>query len=289
VTEGRIVWTRVAKGLYFIGFGGVLFLNTQGIVPWSVWRGALAYWPVLLVAIGLRLIFERTATPVLVLLGPVLVLGTLGWVALQDRARPPAEWEEVRAERIAGLERWTFRGRLAMIDLDLAARDLGDALLARGRVSPAGRRELRVTVRDDAAQVSLRGPRGAWRIGLLPPRLNGVELEVARDLPLRIDLDLALAEGRLELSEATVTRVALGGALNELTLRLGAPRSDVRIDLDGALNRIVLEVPPGTPVTTSTDGFLNAVDGRPGAGSLSGPGYHVEIDGAFNHLVVSSD
>ena len=85
-----------------------------------------------------------------------------------------------------------------------------------------------------------------------------------------------------------MSRIALDGALNDLTLRLGAPESNVRINLNGTFNHIVLEVPPDTPVTTSTDGFLNAVDGRHGAGSLHGPGYHLDVDGAFNHLDVSS-
>jgi len=288
MSEERIAWSRVSRGLYFIGFGTFLFLNTQGIVPWSFWREALAFWPVGLIALGWRLIFERSRAPALAILGPLLVLGTLSWVALQAPGDAPEEWEALRVERVEEVDQWTFSGGTAMSDLILGARDLGPSLLAEGRVAPAGRRALRVTTRGGEATVSLRRPRDTWGSGLLPRRPDRIELALTRDLPLRLELDLALTDGRIDLAEAPLSRVSLDGALNDLTLRLGVPRSDVRIALHGAFNRIVLEVPPGTPVTTDSDGFLNAVDGRPGAGALSGPGYHFDLEGAFNHLVVSS-
>ncbi len=289
MSDERIAWSRVTRGTYFVGFGTFLFLNTQVIVPWSFWREALSYWPVCLVALGLRLAFERSRAPGLVLLGPLLVLGTLTWVALQS---PPAwdeKWEAVRAERTGEVDRWTLAGNLAMVHLALTCRDLDASLFAEGRVSPAGRRVMRVTTRNGAARVRVGRARGIWKIGLLPGPLHRIDLGLAQDLPLRLDLDLVLADGRIDLAGAPVSRVNLDGAFNDLTLRLGAPESNVRIDLNGAFNHIVLEVPPDTPVTTGTEGFLNVVDGRPGAGSLKGPGYHFDLDGAFNHLVVSSD
>ena len=288
MSEERIAWSRVRRGLYFIGFGTFLFLNAQGIVPWSFWREALAFWPVGLIALGLRLIFERSRAPALAILGPLLVLGTLAWVALQAPGDRPEEWEALRVERVEEVDQWTFSGRTAMSDLILGARDLGPSLLVEGRVAPARRRTLRVTTRGGEATVSLRRPRGTWRIGLLPRRADRIELALARDLPLRLELDLALTDGRIDLAEAPLSRVSIDGALNDLVLRLGAPESNVRIKLNGAFNHLVLEVPPGTPVTTDSDGFLNAVDGRPGAGALRGPGYQFDLEGAFNHLVVSS-
>jgi hypothetical protein len=282
----------VTRGLYFIGFGTFLFLNTQGIVPWSFWREALAYWPVGLVALGLRLMFERSRTPALVILGPMLVLGTLTWVALQSPGEWNKRWEAFEAARPVmdegEIDRWTFATSTAMANLTVTARDLDGDRLAEGRVSPAGRRVMRVTTHGGEARVRLRKPSGTWKIGLLPGQLNRFEIDLTRDLPLRLDLDLLLTDGRIDLARAPVSRIALDGALNDLTLRLGAPESNVRIKLNGTFNHIVLEVPPGTPVTTDTDGFLNAVDGRPGAGSLRGPGYHFDVDGAFNHLEVAS-
>jgi hypothetical protein len=289
VSEDRVAWSRVTRGLYFVGFGTLLLLNTQGIVPWSFWQEAITYWPVGLVALGLRLVFERSRVPALAILGPLLVLGTLTYVAYQGTPAWEREWEEVRAERTAEVERWTFEARLGMVDLDLSTDRLDKSLFVEGRISPAGRRVVRVTTRRDSARVRVARTRRSWNVIGLPARLNKLDLKVAQDLPLQLELDLALSDGDIDLAGVPVSRLNIDGAFNDLALRLDAPASDVRIDLNGAFNHVTLEVPPDTPVRTGTDGFLNVVDGRPGAGSLEGPGYRLDLDGAFNHLVVHSD
>ena len=63
MSESRIVWRRVSRGLTYIGFGVFFFLSTQGLLHQGFWLDALAFWPVVLIALGLRLMFERTKAP----------------------------------------------------------------------------------------------------------------------------------------------------------------------------------------------------------------------------------
>ena len=86
-----------------------------------------------------------------------------------------------------------------------------------------------------------------------------------------------------------MTRVDEEGAFNDLTLRLGTPRTDTRVTLDGAFNRLEMVVPEDTPVRVSTNGVNNLVDRRPNRGELSGPAYRLRSDGAFNRVVIRSD
>ena len=123
---------------------------------------------------------------------------------------------------------------------------------------------------------------------LLPGRSHGCDLGLSEEIPLELDLDLALADGRIDLSSARVSRVSLDGAFNDLTLRLGATESEVRVTLNGAFNQLRLEVPAATRVRVSTDGILNFVDDGPGARSRAGPGYRLLVDGAFNRLLIRS-
>ena len=67
-------WVRLSRGFYLLGIGTFLLLTTQSLLPAMFWADAAAYWPVLLVAIGIRLVFERSPFPWLVLLGPVVLL-----------------------------------------------------------------------------------------------------------------------------------------------------------------------------------------------------------------------
>lgn len=284
--EGEIVWGRVSRGLYMVGFGTLLFLNTQDILPWTFWREALVYWPVALVALGIRLLFERTRMPWMILLGPLLVLATLTWVSLRPAAGRNGGWEALDAVRPDETTRWSLEAHLAMVEFDVTAHDLSEAKLVEGRGSPAGRSAIRVTSRRGAPRVRIGAPHGAWRRLTLPGLPRRMELKIARDLPLAVDLDLALAEASIDLAAATLSGFEMDGAFNDLEVTLGPPADDVRLEFEGAFNRLTLRVPPGTPVHVDSDGFLNVVTGRRGAGTLRGPGYRLELAGAFNKVTI---
>jgi hypothetical protein len=51
---------RFVNGLIMIFIGGLLFLNTFGLVPWNIWWTLLRFWPIFLILGGLKLIFGRS-------------------------------------------------------------------------------------------------------------------------------------------------------------------------------------------------------------------------------------
>ncbi len=65
-------------------------------------------------------------------------------------------------------------------------------------------------------------------------------MNVANTLPMALRLSTAFAEGDLDLRSIDVTRVDEEGAFNDLTLRLGEPRTDTRVNLEGAFNRVII-------------------------------------------------
>ncbi len=285
-------WVRVSRGFYFLGFGTFLLLTTQGVLPVSFWGEVLAYWPVLLVAIGIRLLFQHSAAPGLVLLGPVLVLGTLMYVAMRVPGRDDAarDWMPLRVEAASGVPEYTLEGRLAMARVDVTSRHLERGVLAEGRATEAGRQSVRVEEDGEAGRVRITN---SWHKGVnlaFPGRGARCELGVTGAVPVTIDFDLAFTTTRIDVAAGPLRRGRVDGAFNDLTLRLGEPSEDVRLNLKGAFNHVVIEVPRATPVRVSSDGFLNLVDGRrrdkrPPGGN---PGYRVGLDGAFNRLVVRS-
>ncbi len=289
--DAGVTWVRVSKGLYLLGLGTFLLLCTQHVLPWSIWRDALAYWPVLLVAAGIRLIFERSAVAWVVLLGPALVLGTLMYVAMRGPAvwEARADWESMRVDRPAGAERWTLEGRLALSRLDVAARPLPRGVLLEGRAAPPGRASLRVDEGGDAGRVSVTNARRMrWLVSPSWGTKQACELRLSPALPVALELELAMTGGTIDLTAAPVSRLSLEGAFNDLALRLGPPREDVRLDFEGAFNDVQLRVPASTPIHVDTEGFVNVVDGRAGATALAGPGYRLRLHGAFNRVVVEA-
>ncbi len=290
MSEPRIAWRRVSRGLVFIGFGVFFFLSTQGLLHRGFWLDALAYWPVILIALGLRLMFDRSKAPWAVLLSPLIIMGTLSYVAWRGGEPLSTDWKTVHAARDPHVETWSLEVRMALADLDLRAGSVAPGMLLQGRTAPSNRGSVRVSDRGASSRVSLRG--GRWRSGsvhFLPGRRHVWDVDVADDLPLTLHLDTAFVEGELDLETIEVARVDLDGAFNDLTLRLGAPLTDTRVDLEGAFNHLELVVPEDTPVRVSTDGFINLVDRRSNARKLSGPAYRVRSDGAFNRVVIRSE
>jgi cell wall-active antibiotic response 4TMS protein YvqF len=285
-------WVRVSRGCYLLGIGTFLLLTTQNLLPTTFWADAAAYWPVLLVAIGIRLVFERSPFPGLVLLGPVLVLGTLMYVAMRPGGTgTQGDWTMIRLERPADVSACTLEGRLAFASLNVQSRHLSRNLLAEGRTTEAGRHSVRV---EETAGGRVQVTNSVWKNAflVLPGRRRArCELGVPAGLPVVLDLDLAFTATRLDVAATPVSRLSIDGAFNDLGLHLGAPSTDVRFELDGAFNQVEIEVPAGTPVRVTTDGVFNVVDRGGGAaaaeaGTGDAPGYRVALDGAFNRVVV---
>ncbi len=306
MTDDGLRWVRVSRGLYLLGFGTFLLLTTQQILPWSFWSEALAYWPVILVALGIRLVFERGPAPWLVLLGPGLLLGTMMYVALRAPAPNEAVAESIpiRAERPESLAAWTLEGRLALAHLDVASRRLPRGALLEGRSEEIGRGSVRVSQGASPGVVRLTNSWNDRSYFMVPgARRARCDVGVTTSLPLTLDLDLALTATRIDVAAAPVARVAVDGALNDLSLRLGEPSAEVRLDIEGAFNQVVIEVPGATPVRVDPKGFLNVVDersvgvragpaghpeGAPAGGPGRAPGYQLRLRGAFNRAVIRS-
>lgn len=289
MSESRIAWGGVSRGLGFIVFGSFLLLWTLDLLPPGFWLDALAFWPVILIIAGVRIMFVRSRMPWAVLLSPLILMGTLTYVAWRGPEPPSADWRRVEAARAPDLETWSLEPNLAMATLDVRAGPPEGGLLLQGRTTRATDDSVRVSDRGASARVTLPARR-TWRqdgLFLVGSRQDW-EVEVTNDLPMALHLTSAFAEADMDLESVTVTDVSLGGAFNDLTLRLGAPAADTRLHLGGAFNRLVLIVPDNTPVWISTDG-PNSVSERQGPRQPSGPAYRLRTEGALNRIIVRSE
>jgi hypothetical protein len=284
----RIAWRRAAEGLQLAGIGVFLLLTTQGVIPWSFWVEAASFWPVLLVGFGLGLIFERSRAPWAVLLSPLVVLGTLGWVARGGHAAgfPGQEWVSRSVARPEGAERCSFVAHLAGARIDLTSAVLGEGLLAEGRSASrdgSGRLDLR---RSGSIPV-VRLDEGQQTLLVFGPRRRQVwDLRLDETLPVGLDLQGAFLGGRLDLTRGRLTEAEVQGMGNAFEARLPRPRTDVTLRLQGIFNELRLVVPASTPVRVHAEGPFNSVD-RGGTSASDGrPGYDVRVDGIMNRVVV---
>lgn len=71
-------------GLLFIAIGMVfIFINLE-YLDWDYWLDLLRWWPLLLIAVGIEMIFVRTRLKALAYLSPVILIGAMVWVGVEN-------------------------------------------------------------------------------------------------------------------------------------------------------------------------------------------------------------
>jgi hypothetical protein len=283
-------WARAAEGLQLVGFAVFLLLNTTGALPWSFWIDAIALWPVLVMSAGVKIAFEKSRAPWLLLLGPALVLGSLAWLASGQRPEGPVgPWEEASLERPEGTRQVALEARLAGTRLRVVAADdlPADRLVVGRSVGRSESTRFDAHARDGVAEVRLDG--GRKNVVFLPRPRQRWDLRVPAGLPLRLDVKGAGVGGDFDLTAGSLDGLRSQGVFIGVGARLPAPRRDTDVRMAGVFNSLTLTVPEGTPVRVEGAGLpFNAVDrGVPGTDGR--PGYNVRLEGIFSAVEVRTD
>jgi hypothetical protein len=283
-------WKRAADGIGMAGIAVFLLLNTTGVLPWSFWMEAIALWPLLIMSAGIKIAFERTRAPWLVLLGPALVLGGLAWVATGARTDiPVGPWKsEGPLPRPEGAKRVNLDLKLFGSRLAVTARELEQGALADARSierhSSASRSVMR---EDDVARVRLDATE-RHGVVVLPGRRQRWELGVPTELPLSYELGGAMVRSRFDLSRSRFEGGRVNGVFLATQLTLPAVEAPVKLTVNGVFNMLRVSVPEGTPVRVRGTGFpFNAVKRRV-VGEEGRPGYEIQVDGIFNAVVIET-
>ncbi len=78
MTPARLRW-----GLLFVLVGVLLLLNNAGYLSWDYWWDIIRlYWPVILIAIGIEMIFHKTRLKIIAYIMPVLLVAFFAYMAV---------------------------------------------------------------------------------------------------------------------------------------------------------------------------------------------------------------
>jgi hypothetical protein len=280
----KVDWKRAADGIGLCGFAAFLLLNTTGALPWSFWLDAIALWPLLIMSAGIKIAFEKTRAPWLVLIGPAIVLAGLAWVATGALPDVPlGSWKsEGPLLRPEGTERAKLDFELFGSRLTVQAREIEHGTLADARsIERWANTRLEVDRQENTARLRLdTGKHGG--VTILPGRRQLWDLGVPSDLPLSLDLHGAMARSQFDLARGRFEGGRIDGAFLATELKLPAVAEPVKLVLKGAFNALRLSVPEGTPVSVRGTGLPFNFVKRRLAGEPGRAGYEVVLDGAFN-------
>jgi hypothetical protein len=281
-------WNKASDGIFLSGLAVFFLLNTTGVVPWSFWLDAIPLWPLLIVSAGVKMTFEKTRMPWMVLLGPGIVLGGLAWVA------NGATFEVTSGN-------WTSEGPLprpegakhVMLDLDLIGsrlnvegREIEEGAIADARsMERLANTKLAVNRDGDTATLRLDSRKNGG-VAFLPGRRQRWQLGVPTDIPVSFDLRGLMVRGRFDLAKSQVEGGKVHGVF--LATRLALPPTDepVKLRLEGVFNILRISVPQGTPVRVKGTGFPFNFLKRRIVGDPDKPGYEIQVDGIFNGIAL---
>ncbi|MDX1617066.1 MAG: DUF5668 domain-containing protein [Candidatus Promineifilaceae bacterium] len=238
--------------------GVLLLLSNLGLLPDPNWAAALRLWPLLLIALGLNIIVRQVARPVGTFLSLLVALGTVaifGAVLLFAEEQPVLRrLSEPNLER----QRVSIPGQdvtLIRLNVDggsdlmqLSHLEDSDNLLE--ALVPGGDGHFDWTVEDDTAVVRLDadslGSLGFFSF-LDPTTWDDSERRVhlaVNDLqPLDLQVDAGSGPIQMDLSQLTLTYLAVDGGSGAVSMRLPAGAYDVELDVgSGPVSLDVVDV-----------------------------------------------
>lgn len=276
---------RVALGLVVIAIGLVLLGNTTGRLPWYVWGSVLAYWPVLVVGLGLQILLSRWKVPVLALVViAMLVLAVLDPLGLGEhpvryyrftpRGMPrriitvPDGFQEKQVEvpLTPSLSRLTVRGRFPVCELTVkgggAEMSEGGGRAAAGRVSwdaPEAGGEPVVEVTSSTEGAGTSGQRAELRVEVttnLPPKgaRYSWDLSVNPSIPVDFFLDSGLVTGEIDGASAALDRIEIDGEVIDLNLSCGLSGRHHTVSVDGGVVNLAITANRDCGVRVSVSG-----------------------------------
>jgi hypothetical protein len=244
--------------LVLIGIGLVALFANYGLVqPVSI-VSLLALWPVLLILLGIDIAFSRrwpipTLAAEVVIIGAALLLAATQPAALSlasftfTNSGCPSPASSVLAPR-GGMQALTLRidGGAARYHLTSGASGAVEAtsdqaeLCLRDRSSNGGNGDIAIS-------------QSGTRFGNSPT----IEVRVASDIPLSLQMNAGAGEFTLDLHDVRLTDARLNVGASSTTIILPHPSSgELPIRVDGGASSLVIEIPSDVEARVTVSGGL---------------------------------
>ena len=254
--ETRARRTSLIGPIILIGAGILFLLNNLGLLSWDVWPALLRLWPALLIGIGLDLIighrsFVGSVAIVIVLLVAFII--AISPFVGRSVAEQEATIEEI-SQPLEGAQRADVEIRVGAGELSVSSlpveEDRGAARLIEGQVSlpPQGRLQQESRRVGDTLVYVLRseGSRNwaPWRSGTSLWEDDKWELQLNREVPMKLQLSTGIGRAMVDLSRMNITSLRVDAGVGEATVTL--PRQgDLDANIKTGVGSVTLVVPQG--------------------------------------------
>lgn len=234
------------KGIIIILLGVILLANNLQILPWGVWHELVRFWPVILIAIGIHLIFKKSSLSFLQLLSPLIIIATIGGAIYFSQADRVYEITDhvLRFEQPLSPEL-----KQADIEINFGAGTLrleesSDYLFEGSFTTPSWlrpRMRYRIVGEKGILELTEEGERGRFQFSQLGKE-HYWNLRLNNEIPLTLKIKTGASNNYLDISSLRVTYLELEAGVSKNEIKFG-PLSSIQAKIRAGVSRIKLFIP----------------------------------------------
>ena len=249
------------RGLIFILLGLILLANNFQILPWGVWYELLRFWPVMLIAIGIHLIFRKNTLSFLQVLSPLVVIAAIGgaiYLSQADRAY------EITGQTFRFEQPLSHELKLADIQISFGTGILrlegSSAYLLEGDFTtpPWLRPKMRYKVVGEKGFLELteEGERGRFQFSQLGKE-HSWNLRLNNRIPTTLKIETGASSNYLDISSLKVTSLELDTGASKNEIKFGS-LSSTQARIKAGVSRIKLFIPRSIGIRIEADTALTS-------------------------------
>lgn len=265
IGSGQIIW-----GLILVFFGVMLLLGNLGLVDVK-WSSIWQLWPLLIILAGVATLDIKGWAGILVTLVTIGFSAGLVFVVLTGAIDKVVDTdgssggesgvrESVNTSRVEiGSSRSVER---AEIEVEFGGGSVnvndhqGDDTV-RGELKSASHQlNSKTTIEDGVQEINLSIDRRneGWNVS----RGNDLNLTLARDLPVDLEVDAGAAGVKLDLERIMARIVDIDTGASSVWMKLGSKQAKVDVNIDTGVSSVEIEVPKEAGVRLKLDSGLSS-------------------------------
>jgi hypothetical protein len=255
ITPGRLRW-----GLLFITIGAMLLLNNAGALSWEYWPELLVWWPLILIAVGIEKIFQKTSLQFISYLSPLILIVAMIYIAVETGSDGSSRgffsaqhWSERYDPSVASMDAVIEHGGIDLY-INRETDDLATARFERFSRKP----KIKFSKNDGTARLEIR--RGFWRgsgFFIIDGKHGGRDWNInfSDVIPLSLNCLGENSKINLNLESIPAEAIKIDNEEGEIYLKIGDLRPEVSVEIRGKDADFRLRIPDEAGIKVASDEY----------------------------------
>lgn len=241
-------------GLFLIFLGAIFLLNNFGLIGWDIWLTFISFWPLFLIALGLRIMFRNNVFVQIVALLIILVV-PIGYYLGYGTYNIFASWGAGQFQ----VHDWSMENDASLskakLNLEFGAGKL--TVNATGKLvdvqagTSTGRPDIKVNRNNDLADISIKQDLKRFPISMIPRQGSWNEdwvLRLSKDVIWDLDFQTGATKAEFNLKDIKFSKLDVDTGAGDVRLILGDMGTNAQVDLDSGAGNVTFVIPENVGV-----------------------------------------